>query len=85
MKRSDFLKKLGIGIGVAIVAPRALASILAKEKVDGYNTPIGKDCFGNYGELLYFCNDETEHEVLNANWMVSRYEKGKLIKREWYL
>jgi len=32
MKRSDFLKKLGIGIGVAVVAPKALVGIPAKEK-----------------------------------------------------
>jgi len=82
MKRSDFLKKLGIGIGMAIVAPRAFAGTPTK---DGYNTPISKDSFGNYGELLYSCSGETEHEILNANWIVSHYERGKLIKREWYL
>lgn len=32
MKRSDFLKKLGIGIGVAVVAPKALAGMPSKEE-----------------------------------------------------
>jgi len=32
MKRSDFLKKLGIGIGVAIVAPKVLAGMPVKKE-----------------------------------------------------
>lgn len=32
MKRSDFLKRLGIGLGAVIVAPRVLAEMPAKEK-----------------------------------------------------
>ena len=31
MKRSDFLKRLGIGIGAVVVAPRVLAEMPAKE------------------------------------------------------
>lgn len=33
MKRGEFLKKLGIGIGVAIVAPRVIEAMPAKEKI----------------------------------------------------
>jgi len=32
MKRSDFLKKLGIGIGVTIVTPKALAGMPVKRE-----------------------------------------------------
>ena len=32
MKRVDFLKKLGIGLGAVVVAPQVLASMPAKEK-----------------------------------------------------
>jgi len=32
MKRSDFLKRLGIGIGAVVVAPRVLAEMPAKEE-----------------------------------------------------
>lgn len=43
MKRSDFLKRLGIGIGVAVVAPQVLAEIPAKTtstEGNGYNELI---------------------------------------------
>ena len=32
MKRSDFLKRLGIGLGAVVVAPKVLVSMPAKEK-----------------------------------------------------
>ena len=32
MKRKDFLKRLGIGLGVAIVAPKVLAEMPGKEE-----------------------------------------------------
>ena len=32
MKRSDFLKRLGIGLGAVVVAPRVLAEMPAKEE-----------------------------------------------------
>ena len=32
MKRSDFLKRLGIGLGAVVVAPKVLASMPAKEE-----------------------------------------------------
>jgi len=36
MKRSDFLKKIGMGIGMAIVAPKILAGTSIKEDDDMY-------------------------------------------------
>ena len=39
MKRSDFLKKLGIGIGVAIVAPNVLAQKEDKSKTTYLDPP----------------------------------------------
>ena len=50
MKRSDFLKRLGIGLGAVVVAPQVLASMPAKE--DGYTTPIGTDGPTTHGEHL---------------------------------
>ena len=32
MKRSDFLKRLGIGLGAVVVTPRVLANMPAKEE-----------------------------------------------------
>ena len=39
MKRSDFLKRLGIGLGAVVVAPRVLAEMPAKEK-PAFNTDL---------------------------------------------
>jgi len=39
MKRSDFLKRLGIGLGAVVVAPRVLAEEVAKEPIE--KKPMG--------------------------------------------
>ena len=39
MKRADFLKRLGIGLGAVVVAPQVLAEMPAKEK-PAFNTDL---------------------------------------------
>ena len=52
MKRSEFLKRLGLGLGAAVAAP---ALLRGEEKVNEYHEaePVCKDSIGKVKKLIF--------------------------------
>ena len=48
MKRKDFLKKLGIGVGVVAVAPTVIAEVSKDKKFDWYKDKLPDSIHGEY-------------------------------------
>ena len=83
MKRSEFLRRLGIGAAAAVVAPKALAEGLGKEEV--VNSPFDQEKIKERIEFLrrhpYCAKDSfkvsgSEMSTINIKWT----EDGKY----WY-
>ena len=89
MKRADFLKRLGIGLGAVVVAPRVLAEMPAKE--NGYNTPIQtENPYVKYGDYLKIStNIKASPEFFYDNeWTVCNVDDVRVMMKNlppnWY-
>ena len=71
MKRSDFLKRLGIGLGAVVVAPRVLAEMPAKEEKTSceidmeFNSDVEDAVIGDYLEGEYYVGLFYENKELD--------------------
>lgn len=63
MNRSDFLRKLGIGIGVAVVAPTALAIDPHRDTKLNITTAEELDPLAFSGHRLYLANGDFYYET----------------------
>ena len=79
MNRSDFLRKLGIGIGVAVVAPKVLADNPITK--NGYTEPLKPfPCASGYNDVHIEENSTRHHyclgdEVYDAEgnlWIITK-------------
>ena len=80
MKRSDFLKRLGIGLGAVVVAPRVLAEMPAKEEdiPDDIKKEL-TETFNNAPWEVKFVNNWNPSMEVPEGWRVpSRYELEQL-------
>lgn len=94
MKRSDFLKKIGIGIGVAMVAPKILAEITAQEeKYDVirtepeyyYDFSDGKDINGDVD--FEECPNEIKNQIKEQlssfdGWIIAIHKENSCISKK---
>ena len=81
MKRSDFLKRLGIGIGAVVVAPRVLAEMPTKEEKLTYT--LNPNNYESKIREYPLTKDECYTDV---NWKIPRKEDYESIYNHtnWY-
>ena len=67
MKRSEFLKRLGLGAVVAVAAP---ALLKGEEKAHQCEVKLGDECLDDVGKpkRLVFCKDEPAFISANQNF-----------------
>jgi hypothetical protein len=83
MKRSEFLKKLGIGLGVAIIAPQVLADMPAKEEIVCDLKPTLVKNFDGTKWVDYDFNGVTVRFRRSPFLDTLDYEKDQFYKRGW--
>lgn len=74
MKRSDFLKRLGMGIIAGAVAPIAVADALSK--TNGYNTPFLSSL--DTAPPYYYRNLTSLHDQIQMAWFRYQNELTKI-------
>ena len=79
MKRKDFLKRLGIGLGVAIVAPKVLAETPGKEEVPTNGLNITTDKWSDVYRNDYRIVSDMYDEILSRDMVNLWRQTGQVV------